>query len=296
MWFWAVPIALAAVMVGAMLFGALTGRGVPVALGMGSAVAAVVVTFLYITRETGASVAAWAVVALACAALVLLLVAVWWERWKPALGAATCLVAAGVLFFVIVAGPEETLPTDPHESAASRMVVLGDSYIAGEGAPSYFPGTDVLHVNRCHRAATAYPYLVADELDLSLTFAACSGAKTFHVTSTGQYPASKDVFGAKKQLDVLRESLDRTKLVLMSIGGNDAGFAEIGAACAAPGEPDCRRSANFWIKRLETRRAAVAARHLYAGAHGGGRDPGLRRDLPQPRRQGAVRLDRAQRR
>ncbi len=196
--------------------------------------------------------AAWAVVALACAALVLLLVAIWWERWHPAVGAAICLIAAGVLFFTIVAGPEETLPIDPHQGAASRMVVLGDSYIAGEGAPSYFPGTDVLHVNGCHRAATAYPYLVADDLELSLTFAACSGEDVRrHLPRSvpgepGQRPRREEA--ARRSAREPRPS----KLVLLSIGGNDAGFAEIGAACATPGEPDCRRSSNFSISRFET--------------------------------------------
>jgi hypothetical protein len=59
------------------------------------------------------------------------------------------------------------------------------------------------------------------------------------------------VFGGRPQVDVLAER-DPPTVVLLSIGGNDAGFAEIGIKCVSPGAPDCRRSASFWLHRLDS--------------------------------------------
>jgi lysophospholipase L1-like esterase len=152
--------------------------------------------------------------------------------------------------------PAESAPLDPNPGASFQIVALGDSYISGEGARSFFPGTSVPRRNMCHRAATAYPYLVAKRLDASLVFVACSGAETVEVTEHGQYPDSGEaeygeVYGARPQLEVERE-FDEADVVLISIGGNDAGFAEIGMQCAAPTRPDCRRLADGWLRRLET--------------------------------------------
>ncbi len=169
---------------------------------------------------------------------------------------ALALVAAALL----ITRDPETLPVDPNPTSSFRIVALGDSYISGEGAPRYFPGTDEPGRNLCHRAATAYPRLVAAELGVGLSFVACSGATTPDVTGVdaagarvpGQYPRSgAGVLGARPQVAVLRD-IARPDVVLISIGGNDAGFAEIGTGCATPGLPDCLRSASFWLRRLDT--------------------------------------------
>ena len=66
------------------------------------------------------------------------------------------------------------------DSQTARIVALGDSFISGEGAPDFYPGTDQKGSgrNECRRAPTAYPVLIADErAESSLDFYACSGAK-----------------------------------------------------------------------------------------------------------------------
>src|SRR5688572_6523381 len=97
--------------------------------------------------------------------------------------------------------------------AASSYVALGDSYSSGTGTRSYInDGTS------CQRSVYAYPSLIAASRALTLNFRACSGAKVADVTNT--------------QLSALSAS---TTHVSISVGGNDAGFADVLTECAQPG-------------------------------------------------------------
>jgi len=169
-------------------------------------------------------------------------------------GGALLLAVAFVLAQNHVTRSPDLAPLDPNPSSDFQIVALGDSYIAGEGAERYFEGTDEpdsAHRNLCHRASTAYPYIIAEELGASLHFIACSGARTADVVARAQYPQSReDVVGGERQLARLEGA--EPDMVLISIGGNDAGFAEIGIDCALPGLSDCRRAASFWLHRLDT--------------------------------------------
>jgi lysophospholipase L1-like esterase len=177
------------------------------------------------------------------------------------IGAAAVAVLAWFAIHEITDSPEGK-PLDPNPSSSFKLVAMGDSYISGEGARHYFPGTDEPdgQRNMCHRAATAYPYLLAEQLDASLTFIACSGAVTQDITGEnaagqkvpGQYPRSGDVIGAKPQIEELLKVADPS-VVLISIGGNDSGFAEIGVDCASPLHSDCRGLASQWLHRLDTK-------------------------------------------
>ncbi len=202
----------------------------------------------------------------------------WWLLGAGLLAAA---VVAVLLLNAVTSDPE-TLALDPNPDSDYRIFALGDSYISGEGADRYFPGTDETGEpgrNLCHRAATTYPHLAARSLGASLTFLACSGAKTEDVTGVnargeavpGQYPgSSEEVLGSQPQVDVLAaaargEEAGRPDLVLISIGGNDAGFAKLGIACASPvgncGNPE---AADRWLDALD---AVVypALKRTYAG-------------------------------
>jgi lysophospholipase L1-like esterase len=195
--------------------------------------------------------------------------------WVGLLGVAA-IAAVGVLALDLLSEPSESAPLDPNPDSSFRIVALGDSYIAGEGARRYFPGTSVPRRNMCHRAATAYPYLLAQRLDASLVFVACSGARTGDVIDHGQYPDSGEeaygeVYGGRPQLEV-EEEFDDADAVLISIGGNDAGFAEIGVQCAVPTHADCRRLASEWLRRLDAEvypalvRTYTAVREAAGGA------------------------------
>lgn len=95
-------------------------------------------------------------------------------------------------------------------------VALGDSYAAGVGGGE--------RVDACFRSRAGYPVIVAEEIGRTLAYEACSGAVVDDVRR-----------GQLARLD------SATELVTMSVGGNDAGFAEVLTACARPawmGETD----------------------------------------------------------
>ena len=95
--------------------------------------------------------------------------------------------------------------------AADRYVALGDSYSSGVGTRTYTDAT-------CKRSASAFPSLLAAARpNTQLVFSACSGAKTGDVLA--------------KQVSSLTST---TKLVSITIGGNDAGFTSVVTECAKP--------------------------------------------------------------
>ncbi|WP_019544493.1 SGNH/GDSL hydrolase family protein [Streptomyces sulphureus] len=112
------------------------------------------------------------------------------------------------------------------QSAATGYVALGDSYSSGVGAGDYDSGS-----GDCKRSANAYPQLWnAANSPSSFDFTACSGAVTTDVIN-----------------DQLGPLDDSTGLVTISIGGNDAGFADAMTTCVTSGESAC-------IERLQEAR------------------------------------------
>ncbi|MEU5211423.1 SGNH/GDSL hydrolase family protein [Streptomyces sp. NPDC020742] len=102
--------------------------------------------------------------------------------------------------------------------SATGYVALGDSYSSGVGAGSYDSSS-----GSCKRSSNAYPVLwKAAHAPSSFAFTACSGARTGDVVSS--------------QLGPLNSS---TGLVSITIGGNDAGFADTMTTCALQGESAC---------------------------------------------------------
>jgi hypothetical protein len=103
-------------------------------------------------------------------------------------------------------------------------VALGDSYSSGEGNPPFLAGTDGAG-DFCHRSSQAYPEVLGAQIGTSPLFYACSGAKTSDITSTSLY-------GEDPQ--ITRKGVDPSAaLVTMTIGGNDANFSNVLAACIA---------------------------------------------------------------
>lgn len=101
----------------------------------------------------------------------------------------------------------------PAGAAGPEYVALGDSYSSGTGTRTYLAdGT------ACQRSTAAYPALIAAARGYSLSLRACAGARIPDVTAA--------------QLPALTAA---TRFVTISVGGNDAGFADVLTECALPG-------------------------------------------------------------
>lgn len=106
----------------------------------------------------------------------------------------------------------------PAHAAAPSYAALGDSYSAGVGSGSYDSSSGA-----CKRSTKAYPALwAAAHAPSAFAFTACSGARTGDVLNN--------------QLGPLNAS---TGLVSISIGGNDAGFADVMTTCVLNSESTC---------------------------------------------------------
>jgi lysophospholipase L1-like esterase len=112
-------------------------------------------------------------------------------------------------------------------AAAADYAALGDSYSSGVGTGSYTLDS------ACKRSVYAYPYLYTQtHPGTSLTFAACSGAKTSDLLAT--------------QIQAVTST---TTLVTMTIGGNDIGFANLIYQCTLT---DCSAALDNTRANLET--------------------------------------------
>jgi len=114
------------------------------------------------------------------------------------------------------------------QAAAGPYTALGDSYASGVGTRTYYSDS-----GDCKRSPSAYPVLIAQQIGAPLTFAACSGARVPDVLN---------------QLGSLNAS---TGFVSVSVGGNDAGFADVITRCALPWPWQCTgeiNNANTFIR------------------------------------------------
>lgn len=118
--------------------------------------------------------------------------------------------------------------TVPNESPGKNYVAMGDSFSSGEGNLPFESGTDRSGVDECHRSSQAYPRLLQADVSLDLgptAFVACSNATVDDVIY-GESGAGNWAEGP--QIDSLSAN---TKVVTITIGGNDIKFADFAAAC-----------------------------------------------------------------
>ena len=117
----------------------------------------------------------------------------------------------------------------------SSYAALGDSYSSGVGTGSYTLDS------ACKRSVYAYPYLYTQKhAGTSLTFVACSGAKTSDLLAT--------------QIQAVTSA---TTLVTMTIGGNDIGFANLIYQCTLA---NCSAALDSTRANLETTLGAALDR------------------------------------
>jgi lysophospholipase L1-like esterase len=147
------------------------------------------------------------------------------------------------------------LPAQAAPAAAAPVtsyVALGDSYSSGLGAGGYDPAS-----GRCKRSTRAYPVLWKNaHAPESFAFAACAGALTTDVgrSQLGRLDAATDV-------------------VSITVGGNDAGFADTMTTCVLKGRSAClarvERAGTYIAHTLPARLDAVydAVRRRAPAAH-----------------------------
>jgi lysophospholipase L1-like esterase len=127
--------------------------------------------------------------------------------------AATWLLAAGTTVGIVLG-----FAVPAHAAPGDHYVALGDSYSSGVGAGNYIASS-----GSCQRSNNSYPALwAAANTPASYTSVACSGATTSTVINS--------------QLSALSAT---TTLVSVTIGGNDAGFANIMTTCVLLGTSSC---------------------------------------------------------
>jgi lysophospholipase L1-like esterase len=112
------------------------------------------------------------------------------------------------------------LPAAATKSGTVQYVALGDSYAAGQGAGSY--------LNSCMQSGKGYSELLDSEKRIHLqTNATCTGATTSDVANT--------------QLSALNRG---TRLVTLTVGGNDLDVSGVATACTTGTPPACQTAIN----------------------------------------------------
>ena len=111
------------------------------------------------------------------------------------------------------------------QSASARTLRPGDKYVALGSSFASGPMIPDVADQSCLRSTNNYPGLVAAKLKLSLTDVSCGAATTDHIVSTpqGAHPP---------QIDAVTPD---TKLVTVTIGGNDVNYTVSNLVCANDG-------------------------------------------------------------
>lgn len=155
-------------------------------------------------------------------------------------GVMTLVLLGALLGWVLVDRVESPVVA---ENPEGTIVVLGDSFVAGQGAENYLEYTNSQDTggNMCRRSATSFAYLIAAEFNRTVANYSCSGAKTHEVTGVvdSESPDTRLVSNGQQQLRDLsdgrfRSDLDDVDLVLVSLGGNGAEFSTAVVACFLP--------------------------------------------------------------
>jgi hypothetical protein len=206
-------------------------------------------------------------------------------------GDALALVAVLVLALIFATKPSVGALPDGLEPVAGEpyILVLGDSYMSGEGADEYLAGTNEVvdtraagdpHTNECRQAPTAWPFVVAgegsgartlagdgdEEFPSRVLFLACAGAVTEDITTEPLLDDGEQE--APTQLALYEQAaatLGPPAFVIVGIGGNDAGFGDIVSTCVGPG--NCAELAEQFLRsrpgpQMSPSRSSEALAHI----------------------------------
>jgi len=183
--------------------------------------------------------------------------------WMAASDSDSLLIVVVIAAALIWASAPQGAAREPELEARAGVpyyLVLGDSYMSGEGGKSYYEGTNTTEpnadrTNKCRRASTAWAVGLAKshvaQVPGRVLFLACSGAVAADIRVTSRIdpktglphgPAELLAYQAEREK---RGLTDPPAFVLLEVGGNDAGFGTIGKSCVGPG--DCAELGNIFL-------------------------------------------------
>lgn len=139
-----------------------------------------------------------------------------------------------------------------------RYVAMGDSYSAATGVLPTVPTAPP----QCLRSERNYPHVIARRVEVRLRDVTCGGAET------GDYFEEQSP-GVAPQLDALNR---RTRLVTMTIGGNDNGVfigtilkcGTEGVSTLGKGRPCKKEYGRSFVRTIRTRTAPALVKALRA--------------------------------
>lgn len=165
------------------------------------------------------------------------------RRIQPFAAALAMLLTSGCAMTAPPATPSAATPLPP----LARYVAMGSSFAAGPGITPITEGTPA----RCTRSQHNYPQELARARQLDLVDVSCSGATTAHILGPwNELPP---------QIDAVTPD---TRLVTITIGGNDVGFvgALMAASCSdGPGVTRSEQAAMMCREMAAYRQRAEAA-------------------------------------
>jgi len=128
------------------------------------------------------------------------------------------------------------------------LLGMGDSYISGQGAFDYTHESNDSD-DTCHISLLAYPFVLGQEYFNSYNSIACSGAKTDKITGTSkafqgqvndkieeQYRDKPNILSNFLPGYIYQQEFAENytpEAILLSVGGDDIGFADIVKSCVA---------------------------------------------------------------
>ncbi len=124
---------------------------------------------------------------------------------RVGLGLAAGLAAVILIALIVIVAQAKRAPTGRPD-----YVALGSSFAAGAGLGPLQADSPIL----CARSVNGYPQQLARQLDLSIVDMSCGGAVTRNVLRGGQFFQGPQV----------RVIGPETRLVTLTIGGNDIGY------------------------------------------------------------------------
>ena len=142
--------------------------------------------------------------------------------------------------------------SDMRIARSATYVALGDSYSSGENGQASGTNFEGSYLSRnpadsaCRRWNMAYPFVVDDFLagtNINVTSYACTGAITKNIYDSESAEITNKPSGSVKnhpnpnwepRQAVSLERTSHVDMITVTIGGNDAGFADILSACYLP--------------------------------------------------------------